>query len=156
MYFRGIGFCRINGGAGGFGLGFWSVPVASIPTHDNPTMVLHDNGYLGVGVNIPPQRLSVWNGNIALSGITGDYHYLFAPESGNQFLSLFYRAASDYPKLRYHFTGRIMIPALSTAPTDSDIGNSEVTIWYDQNNNRLAFRCKTSAGTLKTGYVNVA
>jgi len=72
-------------------------------------------------------------GNVSISAAT------FGVRAGNQNFLL--------------ANGRMTFGAANTAPNDSDIPNSHVTIWLDEIGNNLNIRVRYSDGTLKTGVV---
>jgi hypothetical protein len=57
------------------------------------------------------------------------------------------------PKFLLHVAGALAYAVPSSAPTDGDLSNGQVTAWVDETNNLLKFRVKYSGGTLKTGSV---
>ena len=51
--------------------------------------------------------------------------------------------------------GRLYVQSPNAAPTDSNLGNSQITFWLNEAGNQLTFRARYSGGTLKTGTVTL-
>jgi hypothetical protein len=80
-----------------------------------------------------------------------------SPSWGTWLQSKHYSANnSPYPIWLNPAGGGVIQNAPANWAGDGVLGNSQVSIWYDESNNRLAFRVRSSAGVLKTGYVSVS
>jgi hypothetical protein len=129
-------------------------------------------GKVGIGAP-PPARFSVVgptsNASSLATAISAAAVY-WQLKSTSGWVAAFGSGPSDQPYLQVAVTdgsvagslllqpygGRIIQAVPASAPIDADLLNSTVSIWYDEGSNRLAFRCKTSGGVLKTGFLNVS
>jgi hypothetical protein len=123
----------------------------------NNIVLAPDSGRVAIGVASPTHRLHVCvtpGISIGIGGavnVPGSVSINAINDTNTANIPLEIRA--EYTSIS---AGILIQPAWSTAPNDTLIGNNRAVIWFDEASSRLAFRCRNSAGVLKTGYVNVS
>jgi hypothetical protein len=109
----------------------------------NPTSFLHVNG--GGAPSAIFTNFASTSSNVAIHGGT----------DGGATSSIY--ITSHAAQWRFVATENAFLFPVSGGPmADGSLSNNVCNIWFDEGNNRLAFKCRTSGGVLKNGYLAVS
>ncbi len=154
-------------GSASIGLGVYSGPgyTANLQLVAGAAIAVFSasNGNIGFGTNGTDPHYALSWGNalgkhIALFESGGGFIYGIGM-TGTDTAADPYRTrilASAIEGISVTNIGHVRQNVPASAPADAGLPNSSLCIWYDEANNRLAFKCKTSGNVVKTGYIPVS